>query len=106
MLPSTNRLRHNAPIRIGRPRIKGKRLPNLSEVAEATNTVWKPTTIAKWYESKQRMVEVSSKTTVWYSTGLPAVPVRWVLVRDPQGEFKPQALVCTDLDADPEEMLR
>ena len=94
------------PGQIGRPRIKGKRLPNLSEVAEAPNTVWKPTTIANWYGSEQRMVEVSSKTAVWYSTGLPAVPVRWVLVRDPQGEFKPQALLCTDLDADPEEILR
>jgi hypothetical protein len=43
---------------------------------------------------------------VWYSTGLPAVPVRWVLVRDPEGEFKPQALLCTDLDADPEQIVR
>jgi hypothetical protein len=33
------------------------------------------------------------------------VPVRWVLVREPQGEFKPQALLCTDLDADSEEIL-
>ena len=42
---------------------------------------------------------------MWYSTGLPAVPVRWVLVRDPEGKFKPQALLYTDLDADPEEIL-
>jgi hypothetical protein len=94
------------PHQIGRPRIKGERLPNLSEVAEAPNTVWKPTTIANWYGSEQRMVEIASETAVWYSTGLPAVPVRWVLVRDPQGEFKPQALLCTDLDADPKEILR
>jgi hypothetical protein len=43
---------------------------------------------------------------VWYSTGLFAVPVRWVLVRDPRGAFKTQALLCTDLDADPEQVLR
>jgi hypothetical protein len=35
-----------------------------------------------------------------------AVPVLWVLIRDPEGEFKTQALLCTDLDADPEEILR
>src|SRR5215213_10297893 len=93
------------PHQIRRPRLKGERLPNLSAVAEAPNTVWKPTTIANWYGSEQRMVEVSSETAVWYSTGLPAVPVRWVLIRDPEGEFKPQALLCTDLDADPEEIL-
>jgi DDE superfamily endonuclease len=34
------------PHQIGRPRLKGKRLPNLSEVAQDPTTVWKPTTIA------------------------------------------------------------
>jgi hypothetical protein len=90
---------------IGRPRIKGERLPNLSEVAQDPSTVWKPTTIANWYGSSERMVEVASGTAVWYSTGLFAVPLRWVLVRDPKGKFKPQALLCTDLKADPKKIL-
>ena len=51
------------------------------------------------------MVEVSSKTAVWYSTGLFAVPVRWVLIRDPQREFKTQALLCTNLQADPKKIV-
>ena len=42
-----------------------------------------------------------SATAVWYSTGLPAVPLRWVLIRDPEEEFETQALLCTDLDAEP-----
>jgi hypothetical protein len=90
---------------IGRPRLKGERLPNLSEVAEDPNTVWKLTTIANWYGSGERMVEISSATAVWYSTGLYAVPLRWVLVRDPQAEFKTQALLCTDLNADPQKIV-
>jgi hypothetical protein len=89
----------------GRPRLKGERLPNLSVVAKDPSTVWKPTTIANWYGSGQRMVEISSETAVWYSTGLFAVPLRWVLVRDPQKEFKTQALLCTDLNADPQKIL-
>jgi hypothetical protein len=93
------------PGQIGRPRIKGERLPNLSEVAEDPDTVWKPTTIANWYGSGERMVEASSNTAIWYSTGLFAVPVRWVLIRDPEGEFKTQALLCTDLDADPQKIV-
>jgi hypothetical protein len=36
---------------------------------------------------------------------LPAVPIRWVLIRDLHEEFKPQALLCTDLDADPERII-
>jgi hypothetical protein len=74
-------------------------------VAEDPATVWKPTTIANWYGSEERTVEVASETAVWYSTGLFAVPVRWVLIRDPQKEFKTQALLCTDLNADPQKIL-
>ena len=33
------------------------------------------------------------------------MPLRWVLIRDPEGEFKAQALLCTDLDADPEQIV-
>jgi hypothetical protein len=33
------------------------------------------------------------------------VPLRWVLVRDPHGEFRPQAFLCTDLDAEPADIL-
>ena len=91
---------------IGRPRIKGERLPNLSEVAQDPTTVWESTKIANWYGSEDRTVQIASETAVWYSTGLPAVPVRWVLIRDPEGGFEPQALLCTDLDADPEQVVR
>jgi hypothetical protein len=52
---------------IGRPRLKGERLPNLSVVAEDPATVWKLTTIANWYGERERMVEIASETAVWYS---------------------------------------
>jgi hypothetical protein len=93
------------PGQLGRPRLKGERLPNLSMVAEDPNTVWKLTKIANWYGERERMVEIASNTAVWYSTGLFAVPLRWVLVRDPQGQFKTQALLCTDLEVDPQKIL-
>jgi hypothetical protein len=50
-------------------------------------------------------VEIVSDSAVWYSTGLSAVPVRWVLIRDPKEEFETQALSYTDLDADPERII-
>ena len=34
------------------------------------------------------------------------VAIRWVLVRDPSGEKEPQAFLCTDLEADPVDILR
>ncbi len=93
------------PGQMGRPRLKGERLPNLSVTAEDPSTVWTPITVASWYGSAQRMVEIVSDTAVWHSTGLPAVPLRWVVIRDPQGEFKTQALLCTDVNADPKQIV-
>jgi DDE superfamily endonuclease len=89
----------------GRPRIKGARLPNLSVRAEDPATVWEAAEIANWYGNSQRTVEIASQTAVWYSTGLFAVPIRWVLIRDPEGGFKTQALLCTDLRADPRKIV-
>src|SRR4051794_25199203 len=76
------------PHQIGRPRIKGERLPNLSAVAEDPRTVWKPTRIADWYGSEDRTVEIASETAGWDSRGLPAVPIRWVLI----GHFEDEGM--------------
>jgi len=69
-----------APLRragqIGRPRLKGSPLPNLSEIAEDPRTDWAPIRVADWYGRERRTVEVVSATAVWHSTGLPAVPLR------------------------------
>jgi len=76
---------------MGRPRLKGERLPNLSVVADDPHTDWIPMRLAHWYGEGERDVEVVSETAVWYSTGLPAVPVRWVLMlsrRSPSGSSR------------------
>jgi hypothetical protein len=93
------------PHQMGRPRLKGPRLPNLSAVLEDPHTTWRTIMVSGWYGSGERAVEIVSETAIWYSTGLPAVPVRWVLIRDPREEFEAQALLCTDLDADPSRII-
>ncbi len=90
---------------IGRPRLKGDRLPNLAVLAEDPTTHWAPITLNNWYGNSKRIIEIVSGTAVWHSTGLPAVPLRWVLIRDPQEEFDTQALLCTDLAAEPEQII-
>ena len=39
------------------------------------------------------------------TSGLPVVPIRWVLIRDPEHRFAPQALLCTDLARDPAQIV-
>src|SRR5215211_4501639 len=90
-----------SPRQVGRPRLKGKRLPTLTAVAGDPTTVWTQITVPDWYGSGQRSVEVRSDTAVWYHSGLPPVPLRWVLIRDPHGQFATQALLCTDRDVAP-----
>ena len=43
----------------------------------------------------------TSATEGWYHSGRPALPIRWVPVRDPQGQFESQALSCTGLTGEP-----
>jgi hypothetical protein len=93
------------PRQNGRPRVKGRRLPTLAARIADPATAWAPVVVANWYGEGARTVEVASDTAVWYHTGLPPVPIRWVLIRDPQGGFDPQALLCTDLAADPAQIL-
>ncbi|MCA1850202.1 MAG: transposase, partial [Acidobacteria bacterium] len=93
------------PTQMGRPREKGKRLPTLERVAKKARTKWQRLTVRGWYGEPERVVEVVSQTCVWYHAGKPAVPVRRVLVGDPQGKFSTQALLATKLSATPLQIL-
>jgi len=90
----------------GRPRKKGNRLPTLEQVAQQAKTKWQRVTIPKWYGEGPRRIEMVSETAVWYHAGHPPLPIRWVLIRDPKGKFKTQALLSTDLTVDPVQIIK
>ena len=89
----------------GRPRLKGRQLPKLSAVLDNPKTVWSITVVSQWYNAQQRKLLTATGTAIWYHSGLPPVPIRWVLVRDPSGEHDPQAFLSTDLAATPATIL-
>ena len=92
------------PGQMGRPRLVGDKLPKLKDVADDPGTEWAALEVA-WYDAETKVVEVSSDTALWYSPGKGRVPIRHALVRDPEGKFKTQALLCTDLDVAPGQMV-
>ncbi len=94
-----------APGTMGRPRKKGKRLPNLSEVLTDPKTTWQRVHVSHWYGKSARELEIATATAVWYPAGMPVVPLRWILVRDPEGALDPKAFLCTDVDLTPVEIL-
>ena len=94
------------PGTIGRPRTKGARLPNLAVILADAGTRWAEVTVPGWYGESDRAIEYCSATAVWRHAGLPVVPIRWVLLRDPRRRFDPQALLCTDPARDPLQIVR
>jgi len=79
--------------RIGRPRIKGRKLPRPQEVVvhrqltEAT---------VSWYGGGDRHVQLTSGTGHWYKSGAGLVPIRWVFVHDIQGTHRDEYFYTTD----------
>jgi len=79
----------------GAPRKKGDRQPSLAQRLVDPATRWAAITV-RWYGGETRLVELASGTALWYHPGVPVVPLRWVLIRDPSGQLEPQALLSTD----------
>lgn len=96
---------NRAPGQLGRPRLKGDRRPTLEAVLADEDTTWRQLTIERWYGDAPREVEVTTDTAVWYHSGKPPMRLRWVLIRDPRKSFEPQALLSTNLDHTPEQIL-
>ena len=88
------------PRQIGRPRLKGQRLPSPIALLDNPDVSWSRVSVP-WKDGPARTLEITSETAVWYRWGRPPVHIRWVLIRDPLGQMRTQALVCTDTEADP-----
>lgn len=78
----------------GRPRLKGRRQPTLAARLKSRHTRWQRQWV-HWYGQGKRRVEIATGTAVWYHGGKVPVPIRWVLVRDPLGQFETRALLST-----------
>lgn len=80
----------------GRPHVKGARQPTLALRLADPATVGSEHTVA-WYGCATRTVRLATGTAVWYHSRLPPVALRWVLITDPLGRFRPQALLSTEV---------
>ena len=88
----------------GAPRKKGARQLTLAQRLHTPATNWTTSTVA-WYGRSTRAVQFATGTSVWYHVGKPVVRLRRVLIRDPLQQSKPQAVLCTDLNATPEQII-
>jgi hypothetical protein len=90
---------------VGRSRKKAKRLPALTQVAQQADTEWQTLIFSQWYGHKEKCIQVATGRALWYHAGKPAVAIRWVLLRDPQGKLWTSALISTDLSLTAEQII-
>jgi hypothetical protein len=83
---------------------KGARQLSLKERLLDPQTAWHSLEV-DWYGNQRRTLDIATGTNLWYTPGFDPLPIRWVLVRDPAGKFDPTAFLCTDLEADPRQIL-
>jgi hypothetical protein len=83
---------------------KGKRQPSLKRRLKDPKTKWQEVVIT-WYGGKKRKIEIATGAPLWHTSGFNPLPIRWVLVRDPLGEFKSTAFFSTNQTLDPLQIL-
>jgi hypothetical protein len=91
---------------VGRPRKKGQRQPSLTSRLSDPNVQWTNVEVSPWYGQSTCGLKIATGTAVWWHSGMPVVPLRWVLAKDPAGKMDPKAFLCTDLRVDPIDVLR
>jgi hypothetical protein len=72
----------------------------LSTILTDSDTIWQQVSVPGWYDTGERRIEITSASAVWHHSGLPVVPIHWILIRDPENHFEPQGLLCTDTARD------
>lgn len=89
------------------PRPKGKRGPNqivgdrqttLKQRLLESKTKWIRVRIPKWYGQGEKEILVCTGKAIWYKPSYAAVPLQWILIKDPEEKMRPMALLCTNLD--------
>jgi hypothetical protein len=58
-----------------------------------------------WYGGQRGTLRVFAHTALWHTPGLPPVEIRLVIVCDPEGQLRTEALFCTYLRETPEQIL-
>jgi hypothetical protein len=90
----------------GGPRKVGDRLPSLKERLADPLTKWLSVRLDGWYGQREIDLQIATGTALWYYPGNPAIPIRWVLVRDPSGKREPRAFLSTDPEMDALQIIR
>jgi hypothetical protein len=88
------------PGRRGPKPTKGPRQPSPKRRAADPQTAWESVAV-DWYGGRRKAMRVVTGTALWHTVHLAPVPIRWVLARDPEGQHRDAAYLCTDERLEP-----
>lgn len=84
----------------GRKPTKGKRLAALKTLVNDETHNWLEEEV-KWYGKKTKKRRILTGVSLWYTSGEKPIPIRWVIVVDPEGQDRCDVLFTTDTTLNP-----
>ena len=79
----------------GRPPAKGIRLATFKEMLSLPGLIWQEQEI-QFYGNKKKVMKFITNTALWHVQGYPPIPIRWVLLVDPEGKLDSLPLFSTN----------
>jgi hypothetical protein len=83
---------------------KGARQRSPKQWLSRSDTPWESVEVA-WYGGTRKVLHVLSRIGLWHTCGLDPVTIRYLVVRDPEGQLRDAAYFCTDVDQTAEQIL-
>ena len=77
----------------------GKRLLSMYKRLTDKRIKWQEVNFSEWYGAKDKTMLITTGVAIWDSNKGVRVPLRWVLIKDPEEQLEPVLLGCSDLDA-------
>jgi hypothetical protein len=88
----------------GRKPVKGKRIMLLKEQVNLPESEWSTETV-RWYGGVNKTVRYRTGCHLWYKAGCKPLPVRWVLVINPDNPSRPEAFFSTDTELEAKQII-
>jgi len=76
----------------------GKRLLSMDKRLNDKRIKWKKVIFSEWYGQTTKEMLITSGVAIWRKSNKELVKIKWVLVKDPQGNLEPVLLGCTEFD--------
>lgn len=83
----------------------GKRLLSMEKRLTDKRIKWTRVLFSHWYGKRSKEMLITSGVAIWHKSNTVMVQVKWVLIKDPEGQLEPVLLACTDTELDAKQIV-